>query len=298
MDIRFENVNFTYQPGTPFENKVLHDINFTIKDGTYTAIVGHTGSGKSTILQHLNALKVPTTGSVWLDDFEVTSKRSETSLKDIRKEVGVVFQFPEAQLFEETVGKDIAFGPQNFGISEEEALRRAEEILPVVGLDASFMDRSPFELSGGQMRRVAIAGVLVMEPSVLVLDEPTAGLDPKGQLEMMTLFNDLHERQDITIVLVTHQMEDVANYADHVIVLDEGRIVGDGTPQEVFENEEWLQSIQLDVPKTVEFATDLAKKSDWSYSDMPLTLDELTHLIVTKLDLMNIANSEQVKGDG
>lgn len=298
MDIRFENVNFTYQPGTPFENKVLHDINFTIKDGTYTAIVGHTGSGKSTILQHLNALKVPTTGSVWLDDFEVTSKRSETSLKDIRKEVGVVFQFPEAQLFEETVGKDIAFGPQNFGMSEEEALRRAEEILPVVGLDASFMDRSPFELSGGQMRRVAIAGVLVMEPSVLVLDEPTAGLDPKGQLEMMTLFNDLHERQDITIVLVTHQMEDVANYADHVIVLDEGRIVGDGTPQEVFENEEWLQSIQLDVPKTVEFATDLAKKSDWSYSDMPLTLDELTHLIVTKLDLMNIANSEQVKGDG
>lgn len=298
MDIRFENVNFTYQPGTPFENKVLHDINFTIKDGTYTAIVGHTGSGKSTILQHLNALKVPTTGSVWLDDFEVTSKRSETSLKDIRKEVGVVFQFPEAQLFEETVGKDIAFGPQNFGMSEEEALRRAEEILPVVGLDASFMDRSPFELSGGQMRRVAIAGVLVMEPSVLVLDEPTAGLDPKGQLEMMTLFNDLHERQDITIVLVTHQMEDVANYADHVIVLDEGRIVGDGTPQEVFENEEWLQSIQLDVPKTVEFATDLAKKSDWSYSDMPLTLDELTHLIVTKLDPMNIANGEQVKGDG
>lgn len=298
MDIRFENVNFTYQPGTPFENKVLHDINFTIKNGTYTAIVGHTGSGKSTILQHLNALKVPTTGSVWLDDFEVTSKRSETSLKDIRKEVGVVFQFPEAQLFEETVGKDIAFGPQNFGMSEEEALKRAEEILPVVGLDASFMDRSPFELSGGQMRRVAIAGVLVMEPSVLVLDEPTAGLDPKGQLEMMTLFNDLHERQDITIVLVTHQMEDVANYADHVIVLDEGRIVGDGTPQEVFENEEWLQSIQLDVPKTVEFATDLAKKSDWSYSDMPLTLDELTHLIVTKLDPMNRANDEQVKGDG
>lgn len=298
MDIQFKNVNFTYQPGTPFENKVLHDVNFTIKDGTYTAIVGHTGSGKSTILQHLNALKVPTTGSVWLGDLEVTSKKTETSLKDIRKEVGVVFQFPEAQLFEETVGKDIAFGPQNFGMSEEEALKRAEEILPVVGLDASFMDRSPFELSGGQMRRVAIAGVLVMEPSVLVLDEPTAGLDPKGQLEMMTLFNDLHEEQDITIVLVTHQMEDVANYADHVIVLDEGRIVGDGSPKEVFKNEEWLQSIQLDVPKTVEFATDLSKNSDWEYSDIPLTLDDLTAMILKKLNSDDIVKDEQVKGDG
>ena len=298
MDIQFKDVNFTYQPGTPFENKVLHDVNFTIKDGSYTAIVGHTGSGKSTILQHLNALKVPTTGSVWLGDFEVTSKKNETSLKDIRKEIGVVFQFPEAQLFEETVGKDIAFGPQNFGMSEEEALKRAEEILPLVGLDASFMDRSPFELSGGQMRRVAIAGVLVMEPSVLVLDEPTAGLDPKGQLEMMTLFNDLHEKQDITIVLVTHQMEDVANYADHVIVLDEGKIVGDGSPQEVFQNEEWLQSIQLDVPKTVEFAADLAKNSDWEYSYMPLTLDELTALILKKLNPEQSVKDEQVKGDG
>lgn len=298
MDIQFKDVNFTYQPGTPFENKVLHDVNFTIKDGSYTAIVGHTGSGKSTILQHLNALKVPTTGSVWLGDFEVTSKKNETSLKDIRKEIGVVFQFPEAQLFEETVGKDIAFGPQNFGMSEEEALKRAEEILPLVGLDASFMDRSPFELSGGQMRRVAIAGVLVMEPSVLVLDEPTAGLDPKGQLEMMTLFNDLHEKQDITIVLVTHQMEDVANYADHVIVLDEGKIVGDGSPREVFQNEEWLQSIQLDVPKTVEFAADLAKNSDWEYSYMPLTLDELTALILKKLNPEQSVKDEQVKGDG
>lgn len=298
MDIQFKDVNFTYQPGTPFENKVLHDVNFTIKDGTYTAIVGHTGSGKSTILQHLNALKVPTTGSVWLGDLEVTSKKTETSLKDIRKEIGVVFQFPEAQLFEETVGKDIAFGPQNFGMSEEEALKRAEEILPLVGLDESFMDRSPFELSGGQMRRVAIAGVLVMEPSVLVLDEPTAGLDPKGQLEMMTLFNELHEKQDITIVLVTHQMEDVANYADHVIVLDEGRIVGNGSPREVFQNEEWLQSIQLDVPKTVEFATNLAKNSDWEYSHLPLTLDELTALILKKLTPEQNREDEQVKGDG
>lgn len=299
MEIRFENVNFTYQPGTPFENKVLHDINFTIKDGSYTAIVGHTGSGKSTILQHLNALKTPTSGSVWLGDLEVTAKKTEKSLKDIRKEVGVVFQFPEAQLFEETVGKDIAFGPQNFGVSEEEALKRAEEILPVVGLDASFMDRSPFELSGGQMRRVAIAGVLVMEPSVLVLDEPTAGLDPKGQLEMMTLFNELHKKQNLTIVLVTHQMEDVANYADHMIVLDEGKVVGDGSPQTVFQNEEWLQSIQLDVPNTVEFATDLAKDPKWHFEQLPLTLDELTQLIVRKMNRSNdITDDKQVSHDG
>ncbi len=283
MEIRFENVNFTYQPDTPFENKVLHDINFTIKDKSYTAIVGHTGSGKSTILQHLNALKIPTTGSVWIGDTEISAKDKVKSLNDIRKEVGVVFQFPEAQLFEETIGKDIAFGPQNFGLSEEEALKRAEEILPVVGLDASFMDRSPFDLSGGQMRRVAIAGVLVMKPSVLVLDEPTAGLDPKGQFEMMSLFKELHEKQDITIVLVTHQMEDVADYADHMIVLDEGRVVGEGAPGEVFQNEQWLQSIQLDVPKTVEFAQMLAEDEQWVLEDVPLTIHELSDFIMEKL---------------
>src|SRR5699024_3275305 len=272
---------------------------FTIKDGSYTAIVGHTGSGKSTILQHLNALKTPTSGSVWLGDLEVTSNKTEKSIKNIRKEVGVVFQFPEAQLFEETVGKDIAFGPQNFGVSEEEALKRAEEILPVVGLDASFMDRSPFELSGGQMRRVAIAGVLVMEPSVLVLDEPTAGLDPKGQLEMMTLFNELHKKQNLTIILVTHQMEDVANYADHMIVLDNGKIVGDGSPRTVFQKEEWLRSIQLDVPHTVEFAKELVKASDWSYEELPLTLDELTQMIAGKLALPEADREDkQVRKDG
>ncbi|HIZ71044.1 MAG TPA: energy-coupling factor ABC transporter ATP-binding protein [Candidatus Atopostipes pullistercoris] len=299
MEIRFEDVNFTYQPGTPFENKVLHDINFTIKDGSYTAIVGHTGSGKSTILQHLNALKTPTSGSVWLGDLEVNANKTEKSIKDIRKEIGVVFQFPEAQLFEETVGKDIAFGPQNFGMSEQEALKRAEEILPVVGLDASFMNRSPFELSGGQMRRVAIAGVLVMEPSVLVLDEPTAGLDPKGQFEMMSLFNELHQTQNLTIVLVTHQMEDVANYADHMIVLDEGKIVGDGSPRTVFQKEDWLRSVQLDVPNTVEFAKELAKNPNWSYDELPLTLDELTQMIVKKINLPKKERTDkQVRSDG
>lgn len=283
MEIRFKNVNFTYQPDTPFENKVLHDINFTIEDGSYTAIVGHTGSGKSTLLQHLNALKVPTTGSVWLGDYEVNASRKQKDLNRIRKEIGVVFQFPEAQLFEETIGQDIAFGPQNFGVSEEEALELAREILPVVGLDESFMDKSPFDLSGGQMRRVAIAGVLVMKPSVLVLDEPTAGLDPKGQLEMMDLFNRLHKDEGITIVLVTHQMEDVAIYADNMIVLDAGRVVDEGSPRSVFRNQKWLQSIQLDVPQTVEFANSIAQKKGWEVEKLPLTLDELADGIIRRL---------------
>ena len=292
MEIRFENVNYTYQSDTPFENKVLHDINLTIKEGSYTAIVGHTGSGKSTILQHLNALKIPTTGSVWIGDREIKKEKKQKNLNAIRKEVGVVFQFPEAQLFEETIGKDIAFGPQNFGMSEEEALKKAEEILPIVGLDASFMDRSPFDLSGGQMRRVAIAGVLVMEPSVLVLDEPTAGLDPKGQLEMMSLFKELHGKQDITIVLVTHQMEDVANYADHMFVLEAGKIVDEGSPYEVFQNEEWLQSIQLDIPNTVEFSHKLSKNNQWEMDELPLSIDALADMIMHKIKTNSVENGD------
>lgn len=293
MEIQFKNVNYTYQPDTPFENKVLHDINFTIEHGSYTAIVGHTGSGKSTLLQHLNALKVPTTGSVWLGDYEINAPKKQKALNELRKEVGVVFQFPEAQLFEETIGKDIAFGPQNFGVSEEEALELAREILPVVGLDESFMDKSPFDLSGGQMRRVAIAGVLVMKPSVLVLDEPTAGLDPKGQLEMMDLFNRLHEEEGITIILVTHQMEDVAKYADNMIVLDAGRIVDQGSPKHVFKNQKWLQSIQLDVPQTVEFANLLADKTGWTVEELPMSLTELADGIVRHLEV-----EKQVNADG
>lgn len=236
------------------------------------------------MLQHLNALKVPTTGSVWLGDYEVNASKKQKDLNAIRKEIGVVFQFPEAQLFEETIGKDIAFGPQNFGASEEEALQLAREILPVVGLDESFMDKSPFDLSGGQMRRVAIAGVLVMKPSVLVLDEPTAGLDPKGQLEMMDLFNRLHEDEGITIILVTHQMEDVAKYADNMIVLDAGQVVDQGSPRQVFKNQKWLQSIQLDVPQTVEFANLLAEKKQWEIEQLPMSLTELANGIVRRLE--------------
>lgn len=284
MEIQFKNVNYIYQPATPFEKKVLHDINFTINSGSYTAIIGRTGSGKSTLIQHINALKIPDTGSVFLDDFEITANKENKSFKKIREKIGMVFQFPESQLFEETVGKDIAFGPQNFNISEKEALKKAEEILSVVGLDKSFMERSPFDLSGGQMRRVAIAGVLVMEPEILVLDEPTAGLDPQGQKEMMALFKKIHEEKKITIILVTHQMEDVAEYADHLLVLNEGRLVAEGIPLDIFKREKWLHSMQLDVPRAVSFANKLEENKAWKFRKLPLTLDELTTQIVNKLN--------------
>ncbi|WP_429951015.1 energy-coupling factor transporter ATP-binding protein EcfA2 [Enterococcus sp. AZ170] len=274
MDIRFEQVDFTYQPNTPFEQRALFDLNLTIEDGSYTAIVGHTGSGKSTLLQHLNALVKPTKGTVTIGDRTIVPETNNKNLKPIRKKVGIVFQFPEAQLFEETVAKDIAFGPKNFGVAGEEAARLAAEMLDLVGLDASFLDRSPFELSGGQMRRVAIAGVLAMEPEVLVLDEPTAGLDPQGRKEMMEMFQRLHEERGMTIVLVTHLMDDVANYADHVLVLEKGRIVKAGAPQEVFQDIDWLKEKQLGVPTAATFAEKLIAKG-LSFEDLPLTAETL-----------------------
>lgn len=244
MDIRFEKVSYVYQPNTPFEQRALFDIDLAIKEGSYTALVGHTGSGKSTLLQHLNALLKPTAGQVKIGDRLITPDTDNKNLKPVRKKVGIVFQFPEAQLFEETVAKDIAFGPQNFGVGEEEALKLAAEMLSLVGLDESYLDRSPFELSGGQMRRVAIAGVLAMQPEVLVLDEPTAGLDPAGRKEMMDIFWRLHKERGMTIILVTHLMDDVANFADYVYVLEKGQVVNSGTPQVVFQNVNWLKEKQ------------------------------------------------------
>ncbi|WP_373850081.1 energy-coupling factor ABC transporter ATP-binding protein, partial [Jeotgalibaca porci] len=234
MDIILKDVGYSYGAGTPFESRALYDVDLAIPEGSYTALIGHTGSGKSTVTQHLNALLKPTTGTVTIGDRVIDNKTNNKNLKFIRKKVGIVFQFPESQLFEETIAKDIAFGPMNFGVSEAEALELAKETLPLVGLDETFMDRSPFDLSGGQMRRVAIAGVLAMKPEVLILDEPTAGLDPAGRREIMTMFNKLHEEQGISIVLVTHQMDDVATYADHVIIMDKGTVVKMGPPAEIF----------------------------------------------------------------
>lgn len=279
MDIRFKQVGFAYQAGTPFEMKALHDVTFSVKDGSYVAIIGHTGSGKSTILQHLNALLKPTEGLVELGDKTIDSTTGNKDLKPLRKKVGIVFQFPEAQLFEETVEKDIAFGPKNFGVSEEEALKIAAEVVKTVGLPEEVLKKSPFDLSGGQMRRVAIAGVLAMKPEVLVLDEPTAGLDPKGRLEMMEMFYKLNKEQNMTIVLVTHQMNDVSDYADHVIVIEAGNVVKEGSPKEVFSDASWLLEKQLGVPTTLAFVEKLKEKG-WSTDKMPLTLDELANAIL------------------
>lgn len=279
MDIRFKQVGFAYQAGTPFEMRALHDVTFSVKDGSYVAIIGHTGSGKSTILQHLNALLKPTEGLVELGDKTIDSTTGNKDLKPLRKKVGIVFQFPEAQLFEETVEKDIAFGPKNFGVSEEEALKIAAEVVKMVGLPEEVLKKSPFDLSGGQMRRVAIAGVLAMKPEVLVLDEPTAGLDPKGRLEMMEMFYKLNKEQNMTIVLVTHQMNDVSDYADHVIVIEAGNVVKEGSPKEVFSDASWLLEKQLGVPTTLAFVEKLKEKG-WSTDKMPLTLDELADAIL------------------
>ena len=279
MDIRFKQVGFAYQAGTPFEMRALHDISFSIEEGSYVAIIGHTGSGKSTILQHLNALLKPTEGIVELGDKTIDSTTGNKDLKPLRKKVGIVFQFPEAQLFEETVEKDIAFGPKNFGVSEEEALKIASEVVKTVGLPEDVLKKSPFDLSGGQMRRVAIAGVLAMKPDVLVLDEPTAGLDPKGRLEMMEMFYKLNKEQHMTIVLVTHQMNDVSDYADHVIVIESGNVVKEGSPKEVFSDASWLLEKQLGVPTTLAFVEKLKEKG-WSTDKMPLTLDELAEAIL------------------
>ena len=279
MDIRFKQVGFAYQAGTPFEMRALHDVTFSVKDGSYVAIIGHTGSGKSTILQHLNALLKPTEGIVELGDKTIDSTTGNKDLKPLRKKVGIVFQFPEAQLFEETVEKDIAFGPKNFGVSEEEALKIAAEVVKTVGLPEGVLKKSPFDLSGGQMRRVAIASVLAMKPEVLVLDEPTAGLDPKGRLEMMEMFYKLNKEQKMTIVLVTHQMNDVSDYADHVIVIESGNVVKEGSPKEVFSDASWLLEKQLGVPTTLAFVEKLKEKG-WSTDKMPLTLDELADAIL------------------
>lgn len=277
MGIALENVSYIYQNGTPFASTALSDVSLTIKDGFYTALIGHTGSGKSTILQLLNGLLVPTDGEVRVFDTLITSTSVNKEIRQIRKQVGLVFQFAENQIFEETVLKDVAFGPQNFGVSREEAETIAREKLALVGIDESLFERSPFELSGGQMRRVAIAGILAMEPRILVLDEPTAGLDPIGRKELMNLFKKLHQ-DGITIVLVTHLMDDVAEYADQVYVMEKGRLVKSGEPSFVFQDIDFMEKIQLGVPKITRFAQKLIKRGA-TFKQLPITIEEFKEFI-------------------
>ena len=272
MGIALENVSFTYQEGTPLASAALSDVSLTIKDGSYTALIGHTGSGKSTILQLLNGLLVPSQGTVRVFDTLITSTSKNKDIRQIRKQVGLVFQFAENQIFEETVLKDVAFGPQNFGVSEEDAEQIAREKLALVGIDESLFDRSPFALSGGQMRRVAIAGILAMEPAILVLDEPTAGLDPLGRKELMNLFKKLHQ-SGMTIVLVTHLMDDVAEYANQVYVMEKGRLVKFGKPSDVFQDVVFMEEVQLGVPKITAFCKRLADRGV-SFKRLPIKIEE------------------------
>ena len=275
--IKFDKVNFTYQANTPFASRALFDIDMEIKDGSYTAVIGHTGSGKSTLMQHLNGLIKPTEGTVTVGEITIKNDSKAKEIKPVRKKVGVVFQFPEAQLFEESVLKDVAFGPQNFGISEEEATQTAREKLKLVGLPEELWERSPFELSGGQMRRVAIAGILAMNPEVLVLDEPTAGLDPKARIEMMELFESIHASGQ-TVVLVTHLMDDVANYADYVYLIEKGHVISYGEPHDVFQEVDFLKSHELGVPKATEFAV-LLQKRGLVFKKLPITRAELVMVL-------------------
>ena len=275
MDIKLQQVSYAYAKGTPFEKRALYDVNLNIHSGTYQAIIGHTGSGKSTILQHFNGLLKPTTGEVHIGERVIVAGKKAKELKPIRQKVGIVFQFPEHQLFEETVRKDIMFGPMNFGVSEQEADYRARELIKLVGLSEAVLEKSPFDLSGGQMRRVAIAGVLAMEPEIIVLDEPTAGLDPRGQKEIMDMFYTLHKERGLTTILVTHSMEDAARYADEIAIMHEGRCVLTGAPRELFADAEALQTYRLQLPRIVKFQHRVEKMMNTKLSKICLTEEEL-----------------------
>ncbi|WP_042454006.1 energy-coupling factor ABC transporter ATP-binding protein [Neobacillus dielmonensis] len=279
MDISLEKVEYRYQAGTPFERLAISDVSINIPSGTYLALIGHTGSGKSTVLQHLNALLQPTEGMVKIGEYEIKAHQKNKNLKPVRKRVGIVFQFPEHQLFEETVEKDIMFGPMNFGVSESEARERARIALNQVGLGKEILEKSPFDLSGGQMRRVAIAGVLAMDPDVIVLDEPTAGLDPRGRKEIMDMFYSLHKQRQLSTILVTHSMEDAARYADQIVIMQQGRVAKQGTPEEIFSSPEELMQMGLDVPEVVRFQLSLEKKIGRKLGKICLSIDELAAVV-------------------
>ena len=259
MSIVIEHLNYVYMTGGPYETKALSDVNLTIHDGEFIGLIGHTGSGKSTLVQHLNGLIMPTSGRVLVDGMDLADKG--TDRRAVRQRVGLVFQYPENQLFEETVEMDIAFGPKNLGLGEEEIARRVKDAMRRVALSYDELhERSVFELSGGQMRRVAIAGVMAMEPQVLVLDEPCAGLDPRGREEILGLIRDLHREAGTTIVMVSHSMDDVAALAERVIVMNRGEVAMDGAPRDVFACGEELRGMGLDVPQAVELADRLREK--------------------------------------
>lgn len=280
MSIKIENLTYVYMPKTPFEKKALDNVSLEIEDGEFLAVIGHTGSGKSTLIQHLNGLLKPVSGRIYVDGTDITDK--DTKLVDIRKKVGLVFQYPEYQLFEETIAKDIAYGPSNLGLNEDEILKRVKKSMEMVGLNyEEYKDISPFELSGGQKRRVAIAGVIAMEPKVLILDEPTAGLDPAGRDDILEQIKLLHEKYNMTIILVSHSMEDVGKLAEKIIVMNDGHIELQGKPKEVFKEIDTLEKIGLAVPQVTYLMRELKKKG-FNVSEDIFTVEK------AKSELLNI----------
>lgn len=259
MSIEIKNLTHIYSEGLPFESVALDEVSFSVKDGDFFGIIGHTGSGKSTLLQHLNGLLKPKSGTIVISGTDITADGAV--MRDVRRKVGLVFQYPEYQLFEETVAADVAFGPKNLGLAEEEVDERVREALELVGLDyEELKDVSPFDLSGGQKRRVAIAGVIAMKPEVLILDEPTAGLNPKAHRDVLEMVTEIHRHENNIIVLVSHNMNDIAALCDRVAVMDHGQLLMEGTPEEVFSREEELKSVGLAIPDSMEIVSQLRKR--------------------------------------
>lgn len=277
MSITFKEVEHIYAQDTPFAYHALKGVNLNIQKGSMTALIGHTGSGKSTLIQHINALLLPTSGEVNVEDILITATDKPSSLKPLRKKAGLVFQFPEYQLFEETILKDIIFGPKNFGVSEEEAISIAKKVIKLVGLDESYLERSPFDLSGGQKRRIAIAGILAMDPDILILDEPTAGLDPQGAKEMLQLFKKVN-KEGKTVILVSHDMNQVLEYCDDVVVMNHGQVERHVSVEELFKETEYLTSLSIDLPIITSFILELNKNGfhiDPSIKDIDVLIQEI-----------------------
>ena len=280
MSIQLNNVTHTYSEGSAFQATAIRGVNLTIEDGEFIAVIGHTGSGKSTLVQHLNGLLKPTDGQILIDGEDLNGEK--TDRRRIRQKVGLVFQYPEYQLFEETVAKDIAFGPKNLGLSEEEIDQRVRRAMAHVHLDYDkYAERSPFELSGGQMRRVAIAGVLAMEPKVLILDEPTAGLDPKGRDRILTMVQELHAQGGVTVIMVSHSMDDVARLATRLIVMSKGEVVATGTPREIFRQVDMMEKIHLGVPEAAKLCA-LLRERGVDLPDDLYTPEELSACLLAK----------------
>lgn len=281
MSIKIENLTHVYMPKSPFEKIALDNVSLDIKDGEFIALIGHTGSGKSTLIQHFNGLLEATSGKIIVDGVDITDKKAK--LTDVRKKVGLVFQYPEYQIFEETIAKDIEFGPRNLGLSDEDIHNRVVKAMEMVGLDyETYKDRSPFDLSGGQKRRVAIAGVVAMQPTTLILDEPTAGLDPKGRDDILEQICKLHRDYNMTIVIVSHSMEDVAKFAERIIVMNGGKVALQGTPAEVFKEVDVLEKMGLGVPQVTYLVRELRKKG-FDLSDNIFTIEEAKKEILSIL---------------